>query len=96
MTFISDEAMATSSDELPQGMKFTREPIENPLAITCNKNTLYPETCSMCKFRNQLKDGLCWVCEIKERQKNKPHQYHNFNHGRITEFNEDNHTTRHD
>ena len=47
MTYISDEAMATSSDEFPVGMKFTREPIENPLAITCNKGTMYKKTCAM-------------------------------------------------
>lgn len=38
-----------SSDEFPQGMKFTRESIEDPyaLGITYNKGTLYPETCEM-------------------------------------------------
>lgn len=45
MTFTNEPQ---SSDEFPAGMKFTREPIDNPLAVACGKGTMYPITCN-CK-----------------------------------------------
>ena len=48
--------MATSSDELPKNMTRTVE-IQNPYAVesvTCNENTLYPETCRFMDCKQKL------------------------------------------
>lgn len=49
MTHISDLEMATSSDEFPKGMKFTREEIEDPYA-TLESNRIAREKRDMARF----------------------------------------------
>lgn len=75
-----------SSDEFPVGMTFTREPIDNPLQAK------HIDDCIVCGNRLQFVrnyPATCGMCKTWEGTRND-------NHGRITEFNEDNHTTRHD
>lgn len=66
-----------SSDEFPQGMTFTRKPVQDPytVGVSCEKGTLYPETCVMIeddgksiqqlRAERQARDRKAWLARNK-------------------------------
>lgn len=56
----------SNSEDFPQEMIFTREPIEDPYAVS----GMYPETCALCNKAKIMKvpmaPELCGFCAFKK------------------------------